>query len=57
LSTSNLNFTAGETVPNLVKVKVGPDGKFNITNTDLPSGPHPSSGTVHVVVDIVGYFQ
>jgi hypothetical protein len=54
---SNLNFTTGQTVANLVKVKVGPDGKFNLTNTDLPGGPHPPSGTVHLVVDIVGYFQ
>jgi hypothetical protein len=54
---SNVNFLAGETVPNLVKAKVGTDGKFNITNTGFPTGPPPPSGTVHVVVDIVGYYQ
>ncbi len=54
---SNLNFTAGQTVPNLVKIKVGADGKFTIENTDVPTLPHPASGTVHVIVDIVGYYQ
>jgi NHL repeat len=54
---SSLNFTAGQTVPNLAKVKLGTDGKFRIANTDIPTLPHPSSGTVHVIVDIVGYYQ
>jgi len=54
---SNLNFKAAQTVPNLVKIKVGADGMFKITNTGTPSNPQPSSGTVHVIVDIVGYFQ
>ncbi|MEV6523685.1 right-handed parallel beta-helix repeat-containing protein [Longispora sp. NPDC051575] len=43
---SNLNWTAGQTVPNLVVVPVI-DGKVNFRN----SGP----GTVHVVADVVGY--
>jgi hypothetical protein len=54
---SNLNFKAGQTVPNLVQVKVGADGRFKITNTGVPGNPQPSSGSVHVVVNIVGYFQ
>ncbi|MEV6523684.1 PKD domain-containing protein [Longispora sp. NPDC051575] len=43
---SNLNWTAGQTVPNLVVVPVV-DGKVNLRN----SGP----GTVHVIADVVGY--
>ncbi len=49
---SNLNFVAGQTVPNLVKINVGPDGKFKINNTG--GGVNP--GTVQIVVDIVGYY-
>lgn len=45
---SNLNFLANDTVPNLAEVRVGSDGKFKITNG--------STGTVHVIVDVVGYF-
>ena len=44
---SNLNFTAGQTIPNLVIVKVGTDGKIDLTN--LPA-------TVHVIADVVGYY-
>jgi tripartite motif-containing protein 71 len=54
---SNLNFVAGETVPNLVKIKVGPDGKFKISNTGFPTGPPPAAGTVQIVADIVGYYE
>ena len=55
---SNLNFLAGQTVPNLVVVKGrGPDGQVDITNTDVPTLPHPASGTVHVVGDLIGYFD
>ena len=46
-STSNLNFAAGETIPNLVAVGVGSGGSVAITNF---------AGTAHVVVDVVGYF-
>jgi subtilisin family serine protease len=52
---SNLNFAAGQTVPNLVMIAVGSDGKFKIANTALPSST-PPSGTVHVIVDVVGYY-
>lgn len=44
---SNLNLNRGETVPNLVVAKVGPDGKVSVFN---------HAGDVHVVVDIVGWF-
>jgi hypothetical protein len=49
---SNLNFLAGQTVPNLVKINVGPDGKFKISN----SGASGVAGTVQIIVDIVGYY-
>ena len=46
--TSNVNYTAGQTVPNLVVVPVGTDGKVTVTNT--------SPGSAQVVVDVAGYF-
>jgi NAD-specific glutamate dehydrogenase len=45
---SNLNYVAGQTVPNLVIVKVGADGKINLTNS--------STGTVSLIADIAGYY-
>ncbi|HUN35601.1 MAG TPA: fibronectin type III domain-containing protein [Trebonia sp.] len=45
---SNLNFVSGETVPNLVVVQVGSDGKVGFYNS--------SGGTVQVVADLSGYF-
>jgi Carbohydrate esterase, sialic acid-specific acetylesterase len=45
---SNLNYTAGQTVPNLVVVPVGTDGKVTVANT--------SSGTAAVIADVAGYF-
>ena len=44
---SNLNFVPGQTVPNLVTVKVGGDGAINLYN---------HSGSTHVVVDVAGYY-
>ncbi len=44
---SNLNFVAGQTVPNLVTVKVGSNGKVNLFN---------STGWVNVIADVVGYY-
>lgn len=44
---SNLNFTAGQTLPNLVTVKVGDGGKVSLTNS--------SAGTVHLIADVAGY--
>jgi uncharacterized protein (DUF1501 family) len=46
-ATSNLNFVAGKTVPNLVVSKVGSDGAICIYN---------DSGTTNVLVDVVGYY-
>ncbi|WP_411284434.1 hypothetical protein, partial [Lapillicoccus sp.] len=45
---SNLNFLAGQTVPNLVVVPVGPDGMVALTNS--------SAGTVQLIADVSGYF-
>jgi hypothetical protein len=44
---SDLNFVPGQTVPNLVVVKIGADGKVNIYNL---------AGGTDVVVDVVGYY-
>lgn len=46
-ATSNVNFTAGQVVPNLAFALVGPDGSFMVMNG--------SAGRAEVVVDIVGY--
>jgi uncharacterized protein (DUF1501 family) len=45
---SSLNFTAGKTVPNLVVMKPGANGKISLFN---------ESGQVHAIADIVGYFR
>ncbi|MER5637599.1 right-handed parallel beta-helix repeat-containing protein [Kitasatospora sp. NPDC002227] len=47
-ATSNVNFTAGQTVPNLVTVPVGDQDKIVIDNF---------AGTTDVVVDVMGYYQ
>ena len=44
---SNLNFTPGSTVANLVFAKLGPDGSVSIFN---------GAGPTHVVADVVGWF-
>ncbi|MEY4230109.1 MAG: hypothetical protein RLZZ362_958, partial [Actinomycetota bacterium] len=44
---SNLNFVPWQTVPNLVTVKVGANGKVDIFN---------SQGFTNVVADVVGYY-
>jgi hypothetical protein len=44
---SNLNFVAGQTIPNMVIVKLGSDGKITLFN---------KSGATPVVVDVVGWF-
>jgi hypothetical protein len=44
---SNLNWTAGVTIPNLVVVKVGTGGKVSIFNF---------AGSTDVVADVVGWF-
>jgi Tol biopolymer transport system component len=45
---SNLNFTAGQTVPNAVIVGVGAGGKVSLLN---------SSGTTQLIVDVSGWFS
>jgi len=45
---SNLNYVPGQTVPNLVVVKLSPDGKLDLVN---------QNGSVDVIVDVVGYFS
>ena len=44
---SNLNFTKNETIPNLVVVPVGADGKVDLYN---------SAGSVDLFADMSGYF-
>ncbi len=44
---SNLNFTAGETIPNLVTVPVGSDGAVDFYN---------DAGSVNLVADLAGYY-
>ncbi|MGW6618415.1 hypothetical protein ACWGA0_33795 [Streptomyces erythrochromogenes] len=46
--TSNVNFTAGQTVANAAVVPIGTDGKINVRN----GGWDPAD----VVVDVVGYY-
>ncbi|MBS2965096.1 right-handed parallel beta-helix repeat-containing protein [Actinocrinis puniceicyclus] len=46
---SNVNFSPGQSVPNLAIVPVGPDG-----GVDLYNG---SGGTVDVIADVSGYFS
>jgi hypothetical protein len=48
LGTSNLNFSAGQTIANRVVTGVGADGKVTI---------HNGAGTVQVIVDVVGWFS
>jgi uncharacterized protein YkwD len=45
---ANLNFVAGETVSNLVVVKVGAGGRV---------GAFSSHGSTHVVIDIAGWYS
>ena len=51
-ATSNLNFVAGQTVPNLAVVKVGAGGAINV-KVGAPAGAPMS---VHVVIDVLGWF-
>ena len=44
---SNLKFSMGQTVPNLVIVKTGSGGNVQVYN---------NTGQVHVIFDAVGYF-
>ncbi|MEO7397601.1 MAG: hypothetical protein ABIW84_03470, partial [Ilumatobacteraceae bacterium] len=44
---SNLNFVPGQTVPNLVTVKIGANGKVNLFN---------SGASTNVIADVAGYY-
>jgi subtilisin family serine protease len=46
--TSNLNFSAGQNIPNLVIAPVSADGKISLFNG--------SGGTVHLLADVAGYY-
>ena len=46
--TSNLNFTPGQSVPNMVVVPIEQDGNVGIYN---------SEGLTDVIIDVVGYFS
>lgn len=45
---SNVNFAAGQDIPNHVVVPVGTDGKVQLLNG--------STGSAHVIADLAGYF-
>jgi uncharacterized protein (DUF1501 family) len=45
---SNLNFVAGQTVPNLVISKLGTNGQVSLFN---------SSGSTQLIADVLGYFR
>jgi hypothetical protein len=45
---SDLNWTAGLTVPNLVVVKLGADGKIALYNL---------AGSTDVIADVVGWYN
>ncbi|MGW0750742.1 hypothetical protein [Streptomyces sp. NPDC002587] len=47
-TTSNVNFAAGQTVPNLAIVPVGEDGYIELVNR--------SAGPVDLIADVTGYF-
>ena len=47
-ATSSLNFAPGQTIPNLVTVAVGTGGWITMAT---------ASGSVHVVADLVGYYD
>ena len=50
---SNVNFRAGENVPNLAVLRPGPDGKIRIV---LSGDTAAAGGSAHVLIDVVGYF-
>jgi hypothetical protein len=44
---SNLNFVTGQTIPNMVIVKLGSDGAINLMS---------NAGCPNIIIDIAGYF-
>jgi hypothetical protein len=47
-ATANLNFTAGQTVPNLVVAKLGANGQLSFVN---------ALGSTHIVADVAGWYD
>ena len=47
-TTSNLNFVAGQSIPNMVLVKLGPNNTITFYN---------NTGTVNVIADLLGYYH
>ena len=47
---SNLNFASGQTIPNLVTVKVGAGGAVSLFNGQIPGH------SAHVIADVAGYY-
>jgi hypothetical protein len=47
-SASNLNWTAGQTIPNAVTVKVGTDDAVSV---------YSALGNANVIIDVVGYYE
>ncbi len=45
---SSLNYSAGQTVPNAVTVKLGTDGKVSVFN---------KLGSTNVIADVAGYYK
>lgn len=43
--------------PRSASSPIGADGTFKITNTGAPGSTQPQAGTVHIVADIIGYYQ
>lgn len=46
-TSSALNFTAGQTIANMITVRLGTNGKLRVAN---------AAGQVHVVMDVAGYY-
>jgi hypothetical protein len=46
-TTSDLNFLSGQTIPNLVVVRLGANGKLDIFN---------AAGSTDVIADVVGWY-
>ncbi len=51
---SNVNFRAGESVPNLAVLRPGTDGKVRIVLAGDTAG---TGGSAHVLIDVVGWFS
>jgi hypothetical protein len=45
---SDVNFTGNQTVPNLVVVKLAPDGAFSLAAA--------TPDAAHAVIDVLGYY-